>query len=148
MRLPPSRWCSLPLASAKPLTLPALALTHFPKSSLSENCLSVKNISVLQFFFWSMTQIGHLYYQMPADSHLYGLSKCLITLRKDYAKTESATGWLNHFIGLRHLSVWQVFLAKAEKCRGNINAATGCCQHPLTAECHTGTCTTHPQRRH
>lgn len=91
-----------------------------------------------------MTQIGHLYYQMPADFHLYGPSKCLITLRKDDAKTETATGLLDHFIGLRHLSVWWVFLAKAEKCRANINAATGCCQHPLRAERHTSTCTTHP----
>lgn len=104
MRLAPSRWCSPPLPSAKALTLPALAPTHSPKSSLSESCLSVKNISV-QFFFWYMTQTGHLYYQMPADFHLYGPSKCLITLRKDDAKTESATGWLNNFIGLRHLSV-------------------------------------------
>lgn len=101
---------------------------------------------IAAILFWSMTQIGHLYYQMPADFHLYGPSKCLITLRKDDAKTETATGLLNHFIGLRHLSVWWVFLAKAEKCRANINAATGCCQHPLRAEHHTGTCTPHPHK--
>lgn len=65
-----------------------------------------------------MTQIGHLYYQMPADFHLYGPSKCLITLRKDDAKAESVTGWLNHFTGLRHLSVWWVFLAKQKSAGG------------------------------
>lgn len=43
------------------------------------------------------------YFQMAVDFHLYGLSKCLIMLRKDDGKPETATGWFNHFTGLRHL---------------------------------------------
>lgn len=67
------------------------------------------------FYSGLWLRIAIFYYQMSVDFHLYGLSNSLITLRKDDGKTGTATGCLNHCIGLRHLSGSKVFLFKAEK---------------------------------